>query len=179
MPPTPGKRADEGVFDAFRYGIFAGGGVRPFANAGVEAAYGQACDGRLGVVDRSGLDDLEENGERAIVALQSERAKGPLSVCCQTTRIWMVTLGMKRSEAEESNPLLTPQSRSQIRVMPKGLRVCAPRVRLPAPRGAQRSPGSYPKLRATFVKSLSTPRGAGGALTGKQSPPPPSPPHAK
>jgi hypothetical protein len=43
------------------------------------------------------------------------------------------------------------------------------------------SPGSYPKLKeeyATFVKSLSTPRGAGGAITGKQSPPP-SPPPAK
>ena len=46
----------------------------------------------------------------------------------------MVTLGMKRSEPEESNPLLTPQSRSQIRVMPKGFRVCVPRVRPPAPR---------------------------------------------
>jgi hypothetical protein len=45
----------------------------------------------------------------------------------------MVTLGMKPSDPEESNPLLTPQSRSQIRVLPKGFRVCVPRVRLPAP----------------------------------------------
>jgi hypothetical protein len=41
-----------------------------------------------------------------------------LSARCQTTWISMVEVAVKRSEPEESNPILTLLSRSQIRVMP-------------------------------------------------------------
>ena len=52
------------------------------------------------------------------------------------------TIGMKRSEPEEPNPLLTPQSRSQIRVMPK----------IPSLRAEGSTPGSHrPSRRVSWM----------------------------
>src|SRR5262249_5003372 len=53
-----GKRADERGFEPFPNGVFAGGGARAFGNTGVEAARCETGDRSLGVLDRSGLDDL-------------------------------------------------------------------------------------------------------------------------
>src|SRR4051812_2372115 len=70
-----GARAGERGTQSGRVGVGARGGVGSLAHARIEAPCAETGNGGFGVLKVSGLDDREERGERALVALQPERAQ--------------------------------------------------------------------------------------------------------